>query len=53
MNAPPLWKATILASKADAADLAALLELTPPNPQAVLVSEEPFRDEATVEALYR
>ena len=52
MNAPPLWKATILASKADAADLAALLELTPPHPQAVLVSEEPFRDDATVEALY-
>ena len=52
MNTPPLWKATILASKADAPDLAALLELTPPHPQAVLVSEEPFRDEATVEALY-
>jgi ribosomal protein L11 methyltransferase len=52
MNTPPLWKATILASKADAADLAALLELTPPHPQAVLVSEEPFRDDATVEALY-
>ena len=52
MNAPPLWKASIIAPKADAADLAALLELTPPHPQAVLVSEEPFRDDATVEALY-
>ncbi|MGD0864644.1 MAG: 50S ribosomal protein L11 methyltransferase [Rhizomicrobium sp.] len=52
MNAPPLWKATILASKADSADFAALLELTPPHPQAVLISEEPFRDDATVEALY-
>jgi ribosomal protein L11 methyltransferase len=50
--APPLWKATILASKADSADLAALLELTPPHPQAVLVSEEPFCDDSTVEALY-
>src|SRR3984885_5858044 len=48
----PLWKATVLASKADAADIAALLELTPPAPQAVLIGEEPFRDEATVEALY-
>ena len=52
MNAPPLWKDSIIAPKADAADLAALLELTPPHPQAVLVSEEPFRDDATVEALY-
>jgi ribosomal protein L11 methyltransferase len=52
VNAPPLWKASIIAPKADAADLAALLELTPPHPQAVLVSEEPFRDDATVEALY-
>jgi ribosomal protein L11 methyltransferase len=52
MNTVPLWKATILASKAEAADLAALLELTPPHPQAVLVAEEPFRDDATVEALY-
>jgi ribosomal protein L11 methyltransferase len=52
LNTPPLWKAAILASKADAADIAALLELTPPRPQAVLTSEEPFSDEATVEALY-
>ncbi len=52
MNSPPLWKATIVTTKADAADIAALLELTPPRPQAVLIGEEPFRDDATVEALY-
>jgi ribosomal protein L11 methyltransferase len=52
MAHPPLWKATVSASKVEAADIAALLDLTPPQPQAVLVSEEPFSDEATVEALY-
>jgi ribosomal protein L11 methyltransferase len=49
---PPLWKATILSSKDDAPHIASVLELTPPAPQAVLISEEPFRDDATVEALY-
>jgi ribosomal protein L11 methyltransferase len=52
MISPPLWKATIVTTKADAAGIAALLELTPPRPQAVLIGEEPFRDDATVEALY-
>jgi ribosomal protein L11 methyltransferase len=50
MPAPPLWKATIQTSKAEAADLASAFELT--APQAVLIAEEPFADEATVEALY-
>lgn len=49
---PPLWKASVQLTKAEAADVSALLELTPPAPQAVLVSEEPFEDKATVEALY-
>jgi ribosomal protein L11 methyltransferase len=51
-NTPPLWKATIHTNKTDAPNLAALLELAPPAPQAVLVSEEPFEDAAAVEALY-
>jgi len=50
MPAPPLWKASISVAKPDAADLAAAFELT--GPQAVLIAEEPFADEATVEALY-
>jgi ribosomal protein L11 methyltransferase len=48
---PPLWKATIHLSKAEAADVAALIELAS-APQAVLISEEPFEDWALVEALY-
>ncbi len=52
MYAPPLWKATIALKKADAPDVVALLELTPPHPQAVLISEDPFKDDAFVEALY-
>jgi ribosomal protein L11 methyltransferase len=49
---PPLWKASVTLSKSEAPDTAALFELTPPTPQAVLIAEEPFKDEATVEALY-
>ena len=52
MNAPPLWKATISLRKSESSDVVALLDLTPPFPQAVLISEDPFKDEATVEALY-
>jgi ribosomal protein L11 methyltransferase len=52
MTQPPLWKATVVLKKAEAADVASLLELTPPGPQAVLIAEEPFEDKATVEALY-
>ncbi len=50
MPAPPLWKATAHLAKADAPNVAAAFELT--GPQAVLISEEPFSDAATVEALY-
>jgi ribosomal protein L11 methyltransferase len=47
---PPLWKASVVVHKSNAADLAAAFELT--GPQAVLIAEEPFADDATVEALY-
>ena len=52
MTNPPLWKASVVLKKAEAPDVRALFELTPPHPQAVLTAEEPFKDEATVEALY-
>jgi ribosomal protein L11 methyltransferase len=52
MTTPPLWKASVPLAKERAADIAALLELTPPAPQAVLIAEEPFGPNATVEALY-
>ena len=52
MTTPPLWKASVTLAKEHAADIAALLELTPPQPQAVLIAEEPFGPLATVEALY-
>ena len=47
---PPLWKAEVALRKSEAADIAAAFELT--GPQAVLIAEEPFADEVTVEALY-
>jgi ribosomal protein L11 methyltransferase len=49
---PPLWKATLTLAKELASDAAAVLELSPPAPQAVLIAEEPFQPNATVEALY-
>ncbi len=52
MTNPPLWKASVKLPKADAHDAAAVFDLTPPTPQAVLIAEEPFKDDATVEALY-
>ena len=48
---PPLWKASVALTKAEATDMAALLELAS-APQAVLISEDPFGDSAMVEALY-
>lgn len=51
MTNPPLWKASIALTKAEAADMAATLELAS-APQAVLIAEEPFEDAAVVEALY-
>ena len=49
---PPLWKASVTLAKELAADVAAVLELSPPSPQAVLIVDELFEDTATVEALY-
>jgi ribosomal protein L11 methyltransferase len=51
MTNPPLWKASIALTKAEAADVCAALELGS-EPQAVLIVEEPFADGAVVEALY-
>jgi ribosomal protein L11 methyltransferase len=49
---PHLWKASVTLRKEDAQDVAALFELMPPVPQAVLIDEEPFGPLATVEALF-
>jgi ribosomal protein L11 methyltransferase len=51
MPSPPLWKASVQLTKAQAADIAAALELDG-SAQAVLIAEEPFADGAVVEALY-
>jgi ribosomal protein L11 methyltransferase len=48
---PPLWKASVALTKAEAGDIAAALELDG-TAQAVLIVEEPFADGAVVEALY-
>src|SRR3982751_2644793 len=50
-SSPPLWKASIALIKAEAPDMASLLELAS-DPQAVLIAEEPFGPGAVVEALY-
>ncbi|HEX3431805.1 MAG TPA: 50S ribosomal protein L11 methyltransferase [Rhizomicrobium sp.] len=52
LQTAPLWKAFVATTKGRAGDIAALFEITPPRPQAVLIGEEPFEDKATVEALY-
>ncbi|HEY2885718.1 MAG TPA: 50S ribosomal protein L11 methyltransferase [Rhizomicrobium sp.] len=49
---PPLWKASVTLAKELAADVSAVLELSPPTPQAVLIVDELFQDMAMVEALY-
>jgi ribosomal protein L11 methyltransferase len=51
MSSPPLWKASVALTKAEAADVAAALELGA-DAQAVLIVEEPFADGAVVEALF-
>ncbi len=51
MLSPPLWKASVVVAKTDAGDICAAFELGT-APQAVLIHEEPFRDDAVVEALY-
>lgn len=50
-SSPPLWKASVALAKAEAPDMASLLELAS-EPQAVLIAEEPFGANAVVEALY-
>ena len=50
MPTPPLWKASVALTKAEAHNVAAAFELT--GPQAVLIVEDPFGDETMVEALY-
>jgi ribosomal protein L11 methyltransferase len=52
LQSAPLWKALVATSKARAGEIAALFEITPPHPQAVLIDEEPFEDSASVEGLY-
>ncbi len=52
MTHPPLWKASVTLAKELASDVCAVFELAPPAPQAVLIAEEPFAADATVEALY-
>ncbi len=49
---PPLWKASVTVAKERAPNIAALFELAPPKPQAVLIAEDPFGPDAFVEALY-
>src|SRR6201991_1359123 len=51
MTNPPLWKASVSLTKAEAADVSAALELDG-TAQAVLIAEEPFAAGAVVEALY-
>lgn len=51
MTTPPLWKASLVVAKADAADVSAAIELAS-MPQAIIVHEEPFHTDALVEALY-
>ncbi|HEY5338513.1 MAG TPA: 50S ribosomal protein L11 methyltransferase [Rhizomicrobium sp.] len=48
---PPLWKASVVVAKESAGDISAAFELGT-APQAVLIHEEPFKDDALVEALY-
>jgi ribosomal protein L11 methyltransferase len=52
MTQPPLWKASVILTKEQAADVAAVLELAPPAPQAVLIVDNLFEQTAAVEALY-
>jgi len=52
MHAAPIWKASVTLPKTRAGEASALFELTPPRPEAVVVDEEPFGPNATVEALY-
>jgi ribosomal protein L11 methyltransferase len=52
MPNPPLWKITVPCKKSEAPNVMAAVELVPPHPQAVLIVEDPFKDNGAVEALY-
>jgi ribosomal protein L11 methyltransferase len=52
MPNPPLWKVSVPCKKSEAPNVMAAVELVPPNPQAVLIVEDPFKDNGAVEALY-
>jgi len=52
-HTPPLWKAAVTVEKHRSADIAAVFELAPPVPQAVLIAEDPFGPDSIVEALYQ
>ena len=53
VSTPPLWKASVTVPKEQVRPISsALLQLAPPEPQAVLIAEDPFGPNATVEALY-
>jgi ribosomal protein L11 methyltransferase len=52
-DSPPLWKASVTVTKDRSADIAAVFGLAPPELQAVLIAEDPFGPNATVEALYQ
>jgi ribosomal protein L11 methyltransferase len=51
MTPPPLWKASVVIAKDEAANICAAFELAS-DPQAVMTVENPFADQTTVEALY-
>lgn len=52
-QSPALFKAAVTVPKDRSADIAAVFELAPPAPQAVLIAEDPFGPDSTVEALYQ
>jgi ribosomal protein L11 methyltransferase len=52
VQSAPLWKASVTLAKERAGNAAALFEITPPSPQAVLIEEVPFGKTARIEALY-
>jgi hypothetical protein len=52
-NIAPFWKASVTVAKDRAPDTAAVFELAPPGPQAVLIAKDPFGPDATVEGAVR
>jgi len=52
LSSPPLWKTSVTLPRERVGHAMALIELTPPKPQAVLTAEDPFDSNVTIEALY-